>query len=117
MPSGYLIKKLALASTVALAAAVNTVNAVVMDDTSQASFSPQLVNSAETDRLIVKYKHNTPQNLMSALSDYSMQSVSNAVLDVVGGKVNYIRKMSTGAHVVKLGNKVSDSELKAIMKK
>ena len=117
MPSGCLIKKLVLASAVAIAAAANTVNAAVMDDASQTSFVSPLANPATTDRLIVKYKNNAPQNFLSSLSTSSMASVSNAVSDVTGGQVNYLRKIATGAHIVKLGNKVSEAELKSIMKK
>lgn len=116
-PTSCLIKKLVLASAVALTAAAASVNAVVLDDSSQSNFAPQLATPALTDRLIVKYKNNAPQNFLSSLSTSSMESVSNVVSNVVGGQVNYLRKISTGAHVIKLDSKVSDAELNTIIKK
>lgn len=56
-------------------------------------------------RIIVKYKNNATENKASALSTNSLQRISS----MSGRQVVYMRKLATGAHLIK-----TDSDISAI---
>lgn len=106
----HLLKHLLYGSALLLASITATVHSAIPDTSIQASNS-QFFSFASSQRLIVRYKKNTTQNRMSRLSNLWMQSLSQSI----GTDMNYMRKLATGAHLMRLQSSVSSVQLNAIM--
>src|SRR3954470_14039144 len=100
-------KKFQLACFATLSLLSFTASALVQDGAasiqSQASLN---ANAKPTGRIIVKYKNEAPENQVTALSAKSIQGISH----ITGRDVTYMRKLATGAHLIKTDSNISSAE-------
>lgn len=96
-----------------LAIASGSAQAVVNDSVSE--FQSYFSFGEAPQRLIVKYKAMSGQyqvqNTLSALSTSHVEMLSN----FAGANLNYLRRLSTGAHLMKLQQGASTSQLNQII--
>ncbi len=107
------LKTLLATGLTCLAVAASGAHAVVNDSTN--GFESYFSFGEAPQRLIVKYKAMAgkiqAQNQMSALSSSSIDTLSI----LAGANLNYLRRLSTGAHLMKLQQGASVSQLNQII--
>ncbi|TQV66500.1 S8 family serine peptidase [Exilibacterium tricleocarpae] len=111
LPVG-LLKKLVLGGAVALSATSVSVQAVQLDSTAAASPVPAAA-AAITDRIIVKYKNTAPESLSATLSQASLDRAEQ----LAGAGLKHMRKLATGAHLVKLKRQLTGAEVDDVIAK
>lgn len=105
-------KKLQLACFASLSLLSFTASALVQEGMSSIQSQASLnTNAKPTGRIIVKYKNEAPENQVTALSAKSIQGISH----ITGRDVTYMRKLATGAHLIKTANNISPEEYQTLL--
>lgn len=105
-------KKVRLACLATLTLFSFSASALVREDTVMIhAQAAQNIVTQSSGRIIVKYKNEAPESQVNMLSAKSIQGISH----ITGRDVKYVRKLASGAHLIKTANLVSSSEYQQLL--